>query len=86
MATEVTMYSRAITSKKGGKANWDAQSHCTVALRKVNIISEYGAILAIFFTRNNWSTCLKFCENSVWIPVCMYAKGGVWMAIISCGF
>ena len=39
--------------------------------------------LWLFFSpRNNWITCLKFYGDNVWIPVCVYAKGIVWMAVI----
>ena len=36
-----------------------------------------------FSTRNNWSSYLKLHLSSVWIPVCMCAKGLVWIGISS---
>ena len=43
-------------------------------------------LYTIFFTTNNWIRCLKFCEDSVRMSVCLCVKGLVWMTIISYGF
>ena len=33
-----------------------------------------------------WNFCLIFFVDNVWIPVCVHARDGVWMTIISYGF
>ena len=40
----------------------------------------------IFSTRNIWITYLKFYRITVWIPVCLHAKGLVWINSVSCEF
>ena len=40
----------------------------------------------IFSTRNIWNKCLIFFVDTVWMSICLCAKGLVWMGIISIGF
>ena len=45
--------------------------------------SDFGLF---FLPWRSWNICLKFCVDTVWIPICLHVKGLLWMTIISCGF